>query len=118
MTINTLPEANYLEFLLWIIRQRQRLKVTGSSMLPLLQPGEEILVATKAYRKSLPKIGDVVVLKHPQENKLTIVKRILDIDQNCNCFLIGDNLTQSSDSRHWGLIKSSNLIGKVTSRFS
>jgi len=118
MTINTLPEANYLEFLLWLFKQRLRLKVTGNSMTPLLAPGEEILVATKAYRKSLPKIGDLVVLKHPQHHKLTIVKRILNIDHDCNCFLIGDNLLQSNDSRHWGLIKSSNLIGKVTSRFT
>jgi len=118
MTTKILPEANYLEFLLWFLKHRQRFKVMGNSMSPLLKPGEEILVATRAYRKSLPKIGDVVVLKHPGQNYLTIVKRIIDIDINHNCFLVGDNLAQSVDSRHWGSIKSSNLIGKVTSRFT
>ena len=118
MAQNILPEANYLEFLLWFLKQRQRLKVIGNSMLPLLKPGEEILVTTRTYRKSSPKIGDVVVLKHPHNNNLTIVKRIIDIDSDFNCFLVGDNLIQSVDSRHWGPIRLEDLIGKVTSRFS
>ena len=118
MARHILPETNYLEFLLWLLKQRQRLKITGNSMLPILKPGEEILVATGAYHKSLPKIADIVVLKHPQDSELIIVKRILDIDRDQNCFLVGDNLDQSVDSRHWGSIKSSNLIGKVTSRFT
>ena len=114
---HTLPEANYREFLLWLIRQRKRFQVQGNSMLPLLKANEEILVASKAYINSLPSVGDIVVLEHPQNSQLIIVKRIAAIDCDNNCFLLGDNPNESSDSRHWGTIKSSDLIGKVTSRF-
>ena len=117
MNTNTLPEANYREFLLWLLRQRKRFQVTGNSMLPLLKPNEEVLVAPSAYRKSLPDVGDVVVLVHPIRSELILVKRIAAIDLDNNCFLLGDNLTESQDSRHWGTVKYTNLIGKVTSRF-
>ena len=113
----TIPEADYREFLWWLLRQRKRLKVTGKSMLPLLQPGEEILINPYSYYKTLPKINDVIVTTHPLYSELTIIKRVTAIDNDGNCFLIGDNLAASTDSRHWGVVNYKNLIGRVTSRF-
>lgn len=112
-----LPETNYRELLLWIFCYRKRLKVTGNSMLPLLQPGTEILISTSAYQKSMPKIGDIIVTIHPYYPELTIVKRITAINQDGNYFLMGDNPSESTDSRHWGTIKLEDIIGKVTSYF-
>ncbi len=113
----TIPEADYREFLRWLLRQRKRLKVTGKSMLPLLQPGEEILINPCSYDKTLPKINDVIVTTHPLYSELTIIKRVTAIDNDGNCFLSGDNLAASTDSRHWGVVNYKNLIGRVTSRF-
>jgi phage repressor protein C with HTH and peptisase S24 domain len=59
--LNGISEITIKEFLLWLLRKRKRMRVTGNSMLPLFKPGEEILINPQAYKKSLPKIGDVVV---------------------------------------------------------
>ena len=112
-----LPRTSYYELLLLLIRRRKRLKVVGESMQPFLSPGEDILVDPYAYHKHLPRINDIVVTKHPQLNKLMIVKRVSAIDRNGHYFLTGDNPTASTDSRHWGVVKRLDIAGKVTSRF-
>lgn len=86
-------------------------------MLPLLKPGDEILINPYAYQQSLPEIGDIVVTIHPQKDNLAIVKRVTAIAPDDNYFLTGDNLDASTDSRTWGTIKLQNIIGKVTSIF-
>lgn len=116
---DALPETTYRELLLLILRKRKRLKIVGESMLPLLKPGDEILIDPHAYRKSLPQIDDIIVTIHPLQRNLTIVKRISAIDIN-NCkrfFLVGDNPEASTDSRHWGTIKLADILGKVTNQF-
>ncbi len=113
-----LPNTDLLTLCLWLLGRRKRLKVVGNSMLPLLQPGEEILIAPHAYDKSQPKINDIVVVKHPLDRTLTIVKRVKAIASDGNYFLVGDNPTASTDSRHWGAISHQEILGKVTNRFS
>lgn len=115
--VNVLPKTNYRELLLLLLRRRIRLKVIGNSMLPLLQPGTEILIDPHAYHKFPPKTDDIVVTTHPSDPQLTIVKRVTFVDQG-KCFLTGDNLAESTDSRHWGTVSFHNLIGKVTSYFA
>ncbi len=115
---DSLTNTNYQELLLLLLRRRKRFQVAGESMLPLLKPGDEILVNPYAYRGSLPKINDIVVTRHPDQANLVIVKRITAIEHNGNCFLTGDNSPGSTDSRHWGTIHSSDLAGKVTSIFN
>lgn len=115
---NILPETHLRELLLLLLRRRKRLKVRGKSMLPLLQPGEEILINPHAYQKSKPEVGDIVVTIYPYSPEITIVKRITAIDLDGNYFLSGDNPAASTDSRYWGTIKSQDIMAKVTSRFS
>ncbi|MEN9566909.1 MAG: hypothetical protein RLZZ69_2105 [Cyanobacteriota bacterium] len=113
----TLPKTTYRELLLLLLGRRKRLKIVGESMLPLLQPGDEILLDIYAYRKYLPQIGDIVVTLHPLQVNLPIVKRITALKENNSYFVTGDNAEASTDSRHWGTIKFSEIIGKVTSKF-
>ena len=115
--MNNLPRTTYLELLLLMLRRRKRLKVVGESMLPILQPGDEIIVDPHAYKGSVPQIEDLVVVVHPLQKNLTIVKRIAALDDEDCCFLLGDNPSESTDSRHWGTIKLADIIGKVTSQF-
>ncbi|HAC65520.1 MAG TPA: nickel-type superoxide dismutase maturation protease [Cyanothece sp. UBA12306] len=86
-------------------------------MLPLLKAGEEVLVDTKAYRHCLPQIGDLVVAKHPHQQDLRIIKRVAFVEENGDCFLVGENRAESSDSRSFGLVSFQQIIGKVTSKF-
>ena len=113
-----LPESTYRELLLWLLRKRKRFRVTGLSMTPLLQPGEEILVDLNAYQKAFPQVGEIVVAVHPYDSNLHIIKRVIFVTENGSCFLQGDNLTHSSDSRSFGLVAIKEILGRVTSRFA
>ncbi len=87
-------------------------------MLPLLQPGDEVLVNIWAYKRSPPQIGDLIVFRHPDRSHLQILKRIVSIEENESYFVLGDNLAESNDSRTFGLVSPKLIIGKVTSRFA
>ena len=112
-----LLESSNWELLLWLLRKRKRFKVTGNSMLPLLKPGQEILVNLSAYHKSLPQVGDIVVAIRPECPDFKLVKRVKIVQDNGYCFLIGDNFLESTDSRSFGFISLDHILGKVTSRF-
>lgn len=114
---NELPETDLQALLLLLLGKRKRFKVVGQSMSPLLRQGEEILINPKAYNQSSPKINDVVVTIHPHNSRLAIVKRVKEVAEDDSYFLIGDNPEKSTDSRHWGKISRSKIIGKVTNRF-
>ena len=86
-------------------------------MFPLLKAGEEVLVDTKAYHHCLPEIGDLVIAWHPQQDHLRIIKRVVQVDENGDCFLMGENSLESSDSRFFGSVSLQQIIGKVTSKF-
>ncbi|NKQ37236.1 MAG: nickel-type superoxide dismutase maturation protease [Chloroflexi bacterium] len=112
-----LPQSNAAELLRWLLRRRRRFRVTGDSMLPLLQPGDEVLVDTHAYRQRPPAPGDLVVARHPYQTGVKLVKRVQDVDEHGRCLLTGDNPLYSSDSRAFGRIAPENILGRVTSRF-
>ena len=113
-----LPDITWREFLLWIFRFRRRVRVTGPSMRPLLEPGDEVLVDIQAYRQGKPKVGDVVVATHPNDPRVEIIKRISEVFEHNRYFLKGDNPAFSTDSRSFGAIDSTNLLGRVTCRFA
>lgn len=113
----TLKNSSWWDILLWLSRQRRRFRVTGLSMLPLLQPGDEILVNFKAYRNQFPQPGEIVVARHPYKPKTLIVKRVTAVRVDGACFLQGDNLAESTDSRAFGWMYPQQILGQVTSRF-
>lgn len=54
-------------------------KVSGSSMVPTFQNNDYILTDKLSYRFSLPKKGDVIVLKNPRNESQDFIKRIIAI---------------------------------------
>lgn len=78
-------------------------------MLPTLKTGQDILCFNWAYIFSRPKIGDIVVIRHQGKE---MIKRIQKYDDR-QVFVTGDNKKESTDSRNFGLIDKSNIIGKV-----
>jgi len=86
----------------------------GDSMSPTLRHGEVVLVD----RDVEVSVGDVVVAKHPMEQGTEVIKRIERIDAFDRYFLVGDNLEDSNDSRHFGSVAKGDIKGKVVARLS
>lgn len=86
-----------------------RFTVSGNSMLPTLKPGQDVLVFNWAYIFSKPKKGDIVVFKF---NGREIIKRV-QMYHGRGIFVMGDNKRYSTDSRSFGPIDKSKIIGKV-----
>ena len=83
-------------------------------MNPTLKDGETVLVDRAAQIQ----IGDIVVAKHPVEQRSEIVKRVVSINERGHYFLVGDNLEDSNDSRHFGAVTREYIKGKVVARLS
>lgn len=86
-----------------------RFTVSGHSMIPTLNPGQNILVFNWFYIFVKPKIGDIVVIKVGSKEMVKRVRSIVDR----NIFVMGDNPTDSLDSRKFGPIGKNQIIGKV-----
>ncbi len=84
----------------------QRFTVHGNSMLPALRPGQDVLVSCWFFKL---KVGDLVVFKKDGKDMIKRVEKI----RNSEFFCQGDNKKKSTDSRHFGWIKISEIIGKV-----
>ncbi len=112
-----LKDSNTWELLLWLLGQRCRFRVTGLSMFPLLKPGDKLLVDPNAYRQKLPCPGDIVVARHPYRPNLLLVKRVDSVLEDGNCFLMGDNSSESTDSRSFGCVSPEQILGRVSCRF-
>lgn len=100
--------------------------VQGKSMLPHYRNGEVVVIEKAAYglrgfsgrywlHWGWPKEGDVVAAVRP-ETEETVIKRIGEVrgDRTSpNYFLVGDNSLESIDSRDFGPLPLSDIIGKV-----
>jgi signal peptidase I len=95
----------------------------GNSMFPAIKPGTILPVCKAFYGIRLPgsqiyllqwdgpKEGDVVVFYTPLGE--LVVKRCGEILPGNAYYFIGDNISQSYDSRNYGPIPKSQIIGKV-----
>lgn len=109
-------KRNWKEIGLWAMGKRWRFCVAGNSMLPTLQPGEDVLVVPVSQAMMLSP-GDIVVCRHPQKPNLRIIKRISETFYDGSCYVLSDNAAEGSDSRAFGVIDRPLVIGRVTSRF-
>lgn len=136
-------------------------EVKGSSMEPNFHDGEYILTDKISYRFRLPKRGEVIILKAPNNPDIDYIKRIIGLPgeslkvedgsvfingKRLNepyvsdkttilgngflssegqqitipdnyYFVMGDNRPRSSDSREFGPIPRSSIIGKAFIRY-
>ena len=86
-------------------------------MLPLLTPGEEVLIDPYIYQQQFPETGDIVIAQHPTQKDLELIKRVASVKGDGTCILLGDNPTASTDSRQFGEVPLSLIQGRVTCRF-
>jgi nickel-type superoxide dismutase maturation protease len=85
-------------------------------MVPLLQPGDEVLINPTAYRHRRPQSGDLVVAQHPQRPHISLIKWVVYGDER-GYFLKGINTIASTDSRHFGWVPRPKILGQVVCRF-
>lgn len=81
-------------------------RVHGVSMEPYVGPGA--VVVARSFFVKLKKYDVVVVRQHGIEK----IKRVLHV-RNGKIYLVGDNPNKSTDSRHFGWIPESWVVGKV-----
>lgn len=57
-------------------------------------------------------VGDIVLMRHPFQPALNILKRVTRVDPDA-LFVEGDNPKESTDSRSWGSVPIVHLVGVV-----
>lgn len=86
------------------------LSIRGESMSPTLKPGQKVLVQKQWFFCKI-NTSEVIAFSHPLNGNL-LIKRVKKIE-NGKYYVMGDNKQESTDSRDFGLISSSSIIGKV-----
>lgn len=79
-------------------------------MLPTLEAGQFVLID----EKRTPATGELAVANHPTEVDLLVIKRVGEISPDHEFHLVSDNVDAGTDSRAWGLIPHSEIVGTVT----
>ena len=83
-------------------------------MMPSLKDGDIVFFKNYKKIKSSPKRGQIVIFNHPLKNKI-LIKRVNLVNQN-NIEVLGDNIESSEDSNKFGFINNEKIIGIVTSK--
>lgn len=88
-------------------------EVTGLSMVPTLLHRDQLLVHYGAELRA----GDVAVLRHPLQQDLLIVKRLVDLGDG-GWWVLGDNQdAEVVDSRAFGAVPAELVLGRVRARY-
>ena len=87
-------------------------EVTGPSMVPTLHHGDRLLVHYGARVKR----GDVIVLRHPFQQDLLVVKRAAE-RRDGGWWVLGDNAYAGGDSTDYGVVPVELVLGKVRLRY-
>ncbi|MFF3749588.1 nickel-type superoxide dismutase maturation protease [Streptomyces sp. NPDC002018] len=87
-------------------------EVRGPSMYPTLKHGDQLLVHYRAPVKA----GAVAVLRHPLQQDLLIVKRLVE-RRDGGWWVLGDNPGAEGDSRVFGAVPEELLLGRVRARY-
>ena len=78
-------------------------------MEPTLSSGQIVVVAP---RRRLAK-GDVVLIHHDGIDKIKRITDIRRVGKVLEIYMLGDNLSESTDSRAFGWLAQEHVIGKV-----
>jgi len=87
-------------------------EVTGPSMVPTLYHGDRLVVQWGARIRP----GDIVVLRHPFQQDLLVVKRAAERREG-GWWVLGDNAYAGGDSTDYGTVPEDLVLGKVRFRY-
>ena len=91
----------------------QRFRVEDTSMRPVVQPGDRLLVG----RWLRPRRGSLVVVRDPEYPSTFLFKRVARVEPNGDLLVQGDNPNVSRDSRHFGPVTRQLVIGRAFFRY-
>ncbi len=93
----------------------RRVIVRGESMLPALRPGERVLFDRLAYLVGQPRVGEVVLARHPARPGVRLIKRVAEQEGlgPDEFWLIGDNAEGSTDSRTLGPFRREDILARA-----
>jgi nickel-type superoxide dismutase maturation protease len=107
-------EAGLIDRILFTIGWLKAVRVSGDSMRPTLGDGDVVLIV----RTRDVGVDDIVLAAHPFKSSVTVLKRVVAIDDAERVELRGDDPDESSDSRSFGNIRIEDIRGKVICRLS
>jgi nickel-type superoxide dismutase maturation protease len=87
-------------------------EVTGPSMVPTLRHGDQLLVRYGARVRA----GDVLMMRHPLQQDLLIVKRAVERREG-GWWVLGDNPFAEPDSRVFGVVPDELVLARVLWRY-
>ncbi|MFF5335204.1 nickel-type superoxide dismutase maturation protease [Streptomyces sp. NPDC013181] len=90
----------------------QVVEVTGPSMVPTLHHGDWLLVQYGAPVRP----GDVVILRHPFQQDLLVVKRAVERRAG-GWWVLGDNSYAGGDSTDYGTVPEELVLARVRARY-
>ena len=107
-----------------------RYQVEGSSMLRAFEPGDRLVVERLSYRLRSPRLGEAVIVRQPGGGGRLDLKRIAAgpgarvrflgqerVLSQDEWFVLGDNLSESTDSRMLGPVLRRDVVGRVWFRY-
>ena len=94
-------------------RMVRRIAIIGSSMEPTLHSGDWLLYV----RSTRLRPGSIAVFRHPGRSDLVVVKRAVERHPDGSWWMLGDNPAASEDSRAFGAVPASSILGRVLFRY-
>jgi nickel-type superoxide dismutase maturation protease len=95
-----------------LLRRFGLAEVYNPSMRPTLHPGDQLVV----HYGGRVRTGDVVVLRHPFQHDLLIVKRLVRRHGAAGWWVQGDNPAVRNDSREFGAVPDELLVARALLR--
>lgn len=95
-------------------------------MTPGYSNGDRLLISPVLLLFKKASEGDVVVIKHPNDQNKQLLKRVIGVPGDKiegvelglgEYYVLGDNKRKSEDSRHFGKIHRDQILGKVWFRY-
>jgi signal peptidase I len=103
-----------------VARSLHRVEVVGGSMAPTFLAGDRLVVLSRpAGPQPWPTVGAVVAVADPRDAGRVLVKRVSSVDREAGTLEVrGDAAHVSTDSRTFGPVASTSVIGRVVYRYA